>query len=61
MGFKIGADCSIGTLNFGIDPYLIEIGNKTQITSGVTFYTHGGAWAFREKYPRFDFSEKKSK
>ncbi|GHT14732.1 hypothetical protein FACS189415_4350 [Bacteroidia bacterium] len=55
MGVKIGNNCSIGTLNFGTEPYLIEIGNRTQITYGVTFYTHGGAWAFREKYPDFDF------
>jgi acetyltransferase-like isoleucine patch superfamily enzyme len=55
LGVKIGNDCSIGTRNFGTEPYLIEIGNNTQITYGVTFYTHGGSWVFRQKYPNFDF------
>jgi acetyltransferase-like isoleucine patch superfamily enzyme len=54
-GVKIGKDCSIGTRNFGTEPYLIEIGDKTQITNGVSFYTHGGAWVFRQTYPNFDF------
>jgi hypothetical protein len=26
MGVKIGKNCSIGTRNFGTEPYLIEIG-----------------------------------
>lgn len=55
IGVKIGDKCDIGTRNFGSEPYLIEIGNRTQITSGVSFYTHGGSWAFRQKYPDFDF------
>ena len=25
-----------------------------QITEGVKFFTHGGGWVFREKYPHFD-------
>jgi acetyltransferase-like isoleucine patch superfamily enzyme len=55
LGVKIGENCSIAVHNFGTEPYLIEIGNHTQITYGVSFYTHGGAWIFRQKYPNFDF------
>jgi acetyltransferase-like isoleucine patch superfamily enzyme len=55
IGVKIGANCSINTRHWGTEPYLIEIGNHTQITSEVWFYTHGGGWVFREKYPDFDF------
>jgi len=55
IGVKIGKNCSIKTRNFGTEPYLIEIGDHVQITDGVTFYTHGGAWVFRHKYPNFDF------
>lgn len=53
-GVKIGNDCSIATLYFGSEPYLIEIGNHVQITSGVKFFTHGGGWVFRDKHPLLD-------
>lgn len=39
--------------DFGSEPYLIEIGKNTKISSGVTFITHDGStWCFRkqEKY-----------
>ena len=36
------------------EPYLIELGSYCQITSGVKFFTHGGAGAVRRKYPKFD-------
>ena len=55
MGVKIGKRCSIANRNFGSEPYLIEIGDHVQITAGVRFFTHGGSWVFREKYPDFDF------
>lgn len=55
LGVKTGDNCSIATREFGSEPYLIEIGNHVQITAGVKFFTHGGAWVFRNKYPNFDF------
>ncbi|WP_104384588.1 DapH/DapD/GlmU-related protein [Sphingobacterium sp. HMA12] len=55
LGVKIGKGCSIKTRNFGMEPYLIEIGNNVQVTNGVSFYNHGGAWVLRDKYPDFDF------
>src|SRR5690606_26385380 len=30
------------------------VGNRVQITSDVKFFTHGGGWVFREKYPDMD-------
>jgi acetyltransferase-like isoleucine patch superfamily enzyme len=59
MGVKIGKKCSIGTRNFGSEPYLIEIGNNTQITDGVSFYTHSGAWVFLGRNIRILISSKK--
>lgn len=55
IGVQIGKGCSIGTRYFGTEPYLIKIGNRVQITNGVRFFTHGGSWVFREKYPDFDY------
>jgi acetyltransferase-like isoleucine patch superfamily enzyme len=55
MGVKIGSNCDIQDVNFGSEPYLIEIGNHVQITSGTKLFTHGGAWILREKYPTIDF------
>ena len=54
-GVKVGKHCEFFTRDFGSEPYLIEIGNHVQITSGVKFFTHGGGWILREKYPNFDF------
>lgn len=54
-GVKLGENCIIFTKEFGSEPYLIEIGNNVQITSGVRFFNHGGSWVFRRKYPNFDY------
>jgi acetyltransferase-like isoleucine patch superfamily enzyme len=54
IGVKIGKNCNIQKVSFGTEPYLITIGDKVQITSGTKFFTHGGGWVFREKYPAFD-------
>lgn len=54
LGVEIGDNCSIATLHFGSEPYLISIGNHVQITSDVRFFTHGGGWNFRLKHPEFD-------
>lgn len=55
QGVKFGKNCSIDTRYFGTEPYLIEIGNHVQVTNGVRFFTHGGSWIFRLKYPDFDY------
>lgn len=55
LGVKVGSNCSIISKNFGSEPYLIEIGNHVQITSGVRFSNHGAAWVFRQKNPTMDF------
>lgn len=54
-GVHIGKNCNIMTKNFGSEPYLINIGDKVQITKGVSFYTHGGAWVLRQYEDDFDF------
>ena len=41
-GVKIGTDFRIYTTRFGSEPWLIEIGNKVTITSGVVLLTHDG-------------------
>lgn len=48
LGVKIGENCSIRTKGFGSEPYLITIGNNTEIAARVMFYNHGGAWMLRE-------------
>ena len=55
IGVKIGKESNIQDVNFGSEPYLIEIGNHVQITNGTKFFTHGAAWVLREKYPDIDF------
>lgn len=43
QGMKMGENVKIfGKVNFGSEPYLIEIGDKTQIASGTTFVNHAG-------------------
>lgn len=54
LGVNIGKNCFIGTREWSSEPYLIEIGNNCAITSGVKFFTHGGARVLRHKYPDFD-------
>ncbi|MBK8852989.1 MAG: acyltransferase [Saprospiraceae bacterium] len=54
-GVKIGNMCSLGSTNFGGEPYLVTIGNHVQITDNVRFFTHGGGWVFRDEIPDLDF------
>ena len=57
---KIGKDTKILTsfLNFGSEPYLIEIGDNCLITSGVKFLTHDGSVAILfKKYKNINLSE----
>lgn len=55
-GVKIGTDSIIyGNVNFGSEPFLIEIGENVKITSNVNFITHDGAvHTIRNKYEEFD-------
>ena len=43
LGVKVGNNCRIYTINFGSEPFLIEIGNNVTLTSGVKPLTHDGA------------------
>lgn len=49
-GGQIGEDCEVfPDVEFGSEPYLIEIGNHVRITSGVKFCTHDeGMWVLRK-------------
>lgn len=50
IGLNYGNNCRfIGkNINFGSEPYLIEIGKNVTISSNVTFINHdGGTWVFR--------------
>lgn len=51
-GGKIGKNCEIySSVVFGIEPYLIEIGNNVRLTQSVKFVTHdGGLWVLRNLY-----------
>lgn len=42
-GVNVGNDCRIYTKNWGSEPFLIKIGNKVTITSGVKILTHDGS------------------
>ncbi|MEE1896849.1 acyltransferase [Flavobacterium rakeshii] len=49
LGVVVGEQCRIYSLKFGSEPFLIRIGNKVTITSGVTFLTHDGStWLFSD-------------
>lgn len=42
-GVQIGTGCIINKdVNFGTEPYLISIGNKVRLTTGVKLITHDG-------------------
>ncbi len=50
-GVRIGNSCTIYTMQFSTEPYLIEIGDNVAIANGVQFITHHGAAAtIRHKY-----------
>lgn len=54
IGVKIGTKCRLNDNPiWGSEPYIISIGDHTEISFGCTFITHDGAtWTFRdeEKY-----------
>lgn len=51
IGVEIGEQCRlIGSPNWGSEPWIIKIGNHTEISSNCTFITHDGAtWVFRNQ------------
>ena len=52
-GVKIGEGCRIYTSSFGWEPWLISIGDRVTLTSGVQFITHDGAtWLLRDEKGR---------
>jgi len=55
IGVNIGENCYISTKDFPSEPYLITIGNNVRIAKNVKFFTHGGIWTLRIKYPDLDY------
>lgn len=57
IGVTVGEDCRIYTTYFGSEPFLISVGDRVTITTGVKIITHdGSAWLARdEKGRRFKF------
>ena len=55
LGVSLGDNCRlVGIVDWGSEPYLIQIGDHVSITSS-KFVTHdGGLWVFREKFPDID-------
>lgn len=51
IGVEIGENCKLnGVPNWGSEPYLIELGSRTEISFEVAFITHDGAtWVFRNQ------------
>lgn len=48
-GVKLGEGCRLYSLNFWGEPWLVSIGDRVTITSGVQFITHDGAtWLLRD-------------
>ncbi|MEY2149704.1 DapH/DapD/GlmU-related protein [Rhodanobacter sp. 115] len=48
LGVIIGSDCRIYISTWGSEPFLITLGNRVTVTSGVKFLTHDGAtWLVR--------------
>ena len=51
IGVKIGNDCKLnGSPNWGSEPYLISLGDHTEVSFDCAFITHDGAtWGFRNQ------------
>ncbi len=48
-GVTVGFGCRIYTRSFGSEPFLVSMGDKVTITSGVKFITHDGStWLFHD-------------
>jgi acetyltransferase-like isoleucine patch superfamily enzyme len=49
LGVRVGCNCRIFSRHFGSEPWLISIGNRVTVTSGVQFLTHDGStWLVRD-------------
>lgn len=57
VGVTVGEDCRIYSARFGSEPFLISIGSRVTITSGVSFLTHDGSGilATDERGRRFQY------
>ncbi|WP_437395702.1 acyltransferase [Flagellimonas lutimaris] len=57
LGVEVGENCRIiSSPKFGSEPWLIKIGNKVTITSGVRIITHDGAtWLVEDEKGRREF------
>jgi acetyltransferase-like isoleucine patch superfamily enzyme len=52
QGARIGEGCYIVPTELSTEPYLVRIGNRVAIASGVSLITHdGGAFMFRNEVP----------
>lgn len=51
IGVTVGEGCRFqGSPGWGSEPWLISVGNHTEISSGVSLITHDGAtWVFRDQ------------
>lgn len=59
IGVNVGDECRIYTHQFGSEPFLIKIGSKVTITSGVKFITHDGTtWLMRDDKGRRYFYQR---
>jgi acetyltransferase-like isoleucine patch superfamily enzyme len=53
LGVKLGEGCRVYTQSFGTEPWLISIGDRVTVTSGVQFITHDGStWLLRDEKGR---------
>lgn len=58
-GMKVGNDCRIYTTTLGTEPWLISIGDRVTITSGVRLLTHDGStWLFKDEKGRRELFNK---
>lgn len=49
-GVSVGSGCRIYIKSWGSEPFLISIGNKVTVTSGVKFLTHDGStWLIHDE------------
>lgn len=52
-GVQVGRNCRIYTRSFGSEPWLVSIGDKVTVTSGVILLTHDGStWLMNDKKGR---------
>jgi acetyltransferase-like isoleucine patch superfamily enzyme len=55
VGVRIGRNCRLFKVDWGTEPYLIELGDHVVVSNNVRFLTHDGAvWVFRPEYPDLD-------